>query len=185
MTGTIKSLDAASGCGAIASEDGLTVAFGPSEVLAYDVSSLAVGQVVNFNLRPGKRPRAANVIVQRMLSGRNAQEKHRGVMRLRYLGFEQRGPMRAYLFEGLTPEAERRAYTVEADLALFARHHVGVQEGPSLSLHWLQSLLGKEGASAPLHYTLPEEQMRAYVAARPTARTRHSRPAAPPLTGAR
>jgi cold shock CspA family protein len=185
MTGTIKSLDAASGCGAIASEDGLIVAFGPSEVLAYDVSTLAVGQVVNFNLRPGKRPRAANVLVQRALPTKSPQEKQLGVMRLRYVGFEQRGAMRSYLFEGLTPEAERRAFTVQADLALFARHHVGVQEGPSLCLHWLESLLGKEGASARLHHTLSEEQMVAYVATRPAPRARHGHPNVLPSTGAR
>ena len=65
MTGTIKRLDVASASGVITAEDGLMVRFCPSAVLTYDVPSLAIGQVVSFDLEGGRCPKALNIFVQR------------------------------------------------------------------------------------------------------------------------
>ena len=75
MTGTIKRLDVASASGVITAEDGLIVGFCPSAVLAFDVPSLAIGQVVSFDLEGGRCPKALNVFVQRAPHAVNAQEK--------------------------------------------------------------------------------------------------------------
>lgn len=175
MTGTIKRLDVASASGVITAEDGLIVGFCPSAVLAYDVPSLAIGQVVSFDLEGGRCPKALNVCVQRRPQALNAQERRLEITRLRYIGFEHRGNIRAYLFERLTPGAERRTFTVDADLALFTRHHVGIQEGPALCLHLLAAELDVAGAAVrtSFHCSLTEREMLAHLASRPVPRTKH------------
>ncbi len=176
MTGTIKSLDVASASGVITAEDGLIVGFCPSEVLAYDVATLAIGQVVSFDLEGGRCPKALNVCVQRKPQVLNARDRRFENTRLRYIGFEHKGNMRAYLFEGLEPGAEKRTFTVDADLALFTRHHVGMQEGPALCLHLLAAELDFAGESAwtLVQCSLTDREMLAYLASRPVPRARHS-----------
>src|SRR5450759_100963 len=61
MTGTIKSLGGATESGFITTENGLNVGFCPTSVLAYDVASLAVGQLVSFDLESGRSLKALNV----------------------------------------------------------------------------------------------------------------------------
>ncbi len=78
MTGTIKSLDVGSATGVITAEDGLIVGFCPSAVLQYDVPTLAIGQVVSFELEGGRCPKALNVCVQRPPHGVNGQRKAAG-----------------------------------------------------------------------------------------------------------
>ncbi len=176
MTGTIKSLDVGSASGVISAEDGLIVGFCPSAVLAYDLPILAIGQVVSFDLEGGRFPKALNVCVQRKPQALNAQAKRLEIMRLRYVGFEHRGNIRVYLFERLVPGTEKRKFAVDADLALFARHHIGMQEGPSLCLHLLVEELDAEGtvARTSLKCALSDREMLAYLASRPVPRTKHS-----------
>ena len=75
MTGTIKSLDVGSASGVITAEGGLSVGFSPSAVLAYDVPSLALGQVVSFDLEDGRSPKALNVLLQRPPQAVNGHKK--------------------------------------------------------------------------------------------------------------
>jgi len=58
-------------------------------------------------------------------------------MRLRYLGFEHEGNLRLYCFQRLTPQEQAQTFLVEADLLLFRRHQVHIQEGPALCLKML------------------------------------------------
>ena len=148
MTGTIKSLGGATESGFITTENGLNVGFCPTSVLAYDAASLAVGQLVSFDLESGRYLKALNVSVQRARDASDMEQKRLEVTRLRYMGFEQHGSVRAYRFERLTPGSDKRTFTVEADMALFARHHVGIQEGPALCLHLLVADLEAAGAPA-------------------------------------
>jgi len=174
MTGRIQSLDVASGSGVIMAEDGLIVGFCSSAVLAYDIPTLAIGQAVTFDLQDGRRPKAHNVYVQWASQAVNAKEKSPQVTGLRYLGFEHRGNIRVYLFEGLAPGMEKRTFTVNADLALFTRHHVGMQEGPALSLHLLVEELDAEGTAVQASFkcSLSDREMLAHVASRPVPRTK-------------
>jgi hypothetical protein len=175
MTGTIKSLDLASASGVITIDDGLLVGFCPAAVLAYDVPGLAIGQVVSFDLDGGRCPKALNVCVQRKPQGLNGMEKRLEATRLRYLGFEHRGNIRAYLFEGLTPGAKKRTFAVDADLALFTRHHVSMQEGPALCLHLLAAELDFADAAVrtSCQCSLTDREMLAHLASRPVPRSKY------------
>ena len=94
--------------------------------------------------------------------------------------------MRAYLFEGLEPGAEKRTFTVDADLALFTRHHVGMQEGPALCLHLLMEELEAEGtaAQASFNCSLSDRELLAYVASRPVPRSKQGPRRTLPSSGA-
>ncbi|RPI11563.1 MAG: cold-shock protein [Acidobacteriales bacterium] len=172
MTGTIKRLNSGSGSGVITAQDGLIVDFCPSAVLAYDLPVLAVGQVVSFDLEAGRCPKALNVVVQRAPQDASRQPKRLEITRLRYIGFEHKGNMRAYLFERVTPGAEKRTFTVDADLTLFAKHHVGMQEGPGICLHLLAAELDVAQAAAwtSSQCALTDREMLAYLASRPVPR---------------
>ena len=174
MTGRIMSLDVASGSGVIRAEDGLKVGFCPSAVLAYDIPTLAIGQAVSFDLEDGRHPKALNIYVQWASQTVDAKQRRSQITRLRYIGFEHRGNIRAYLFEGLTPGTEKRTFTVNADLVLFARHHVGMQEGPALCLHLLVEELEAQNTAAPTSFqcSLSDREMLAYLASRPAPRAK-------------
>jgi cold shock CspA family protein len=174
MTGTIKCLDSASASGVITAADGVIVGFRRSAVLAYDVPILAVGQVVSFDLEGGRRPLALNVCVQRAPQSLNGQERRQEITRLRYMGFQQEGGIRSYRFELFVPGEARATFTVNTDLALFTKHHVGIQEGPGLCLHLLAAELDLAGAAAgtPFQYSLTDREMLAYLATRPVPRAK-------------
>lgn len=186
MTGRIKSLDSVTASGVITAADGLMVGFYPSAVLAYDVPILAVGQVVSFDLEGGRRPKALNVCVQRAAPALKAQESRVGITRLRYVGFQQVGSIRSYLFEMFAPGEQRATFTVNADLTLFTRHHVGIQEGPVLCLRLLAAEPDLAGAAAQtsLGCSLTDREMLAHLASRPVPRAKHCPKRTPPASSA-
>lgn len=184
MTGTIKSLGGVNESGFITTENGLIVSFCPTEVLAFDAATLAAGQLVSFDLESGRHLKALNVSVQRARHASNAEQKRLEVTRLRYMGFEQNGSVRAYCFERLTPGSEKRTFTVEAEMALFAKHHVGIQEGPALCLHLLVADLEAAGAPALFQRSLSDREMLAHLASLPVRKTRHGIKRTPPASGA-
>ena len=185
MTGRIKSLDVAGGSGVISAEDGSIVGFRPSAVLAYDIPTLAIGQAVSFDLEDGRSPKALNIYVEWASQTVNAREKRSQITRLRYVGFEHRGNTRAYLFERVTAGEKKRTFAVDADLALFAKHHVGMQEGPALCLHLLVEELDAEDTLARTSFqrSLSDREMLAYLANRPTPRAKHGFKRAPHASG--
>jgi cold shock CspA family protein len=174
VTGTIKRLDVPAASGIITAEDGLTVGFPLSAVMAYDLPVLAVGQVVSFELEDGRCSRARNVCVQKPPQPVHVRSSHQEATRPRYVGFEHKGNVRAYLFEWLMPGTEKRTFAVDADLALFTKHHVGMQEGPALCLHLLLEELDAEGTgeAKPIKCSLSDREMLAYVASRPVAKSK-------------
>ena len=181
MTGTIKSLDPASAAGVITAADGLSVGFNTSAVMAYDLPVLAVGQVVSFDLEGGRRPEALNVCVQRAPQAWNGKERHLGITGLRYMGFQQEGGMRSYRFELFAPGEAKATFTVNTDLALFTKHHVGIQEGPGLCLHLLTAELGLASIAAgtPFQCSLTDREMLAYLATRPVPRAKRGAKTSP------
>lgn len=54
-------------------------------------------------------------------------------MEVRYMGFDQQQSARSYRFDVIEKGQPARRFTVNADLALFLTHRVGLQEGPTLS----------------------------------------------------
>lgn len=185
MTGTIKSYDLASSSGIITAADGSIVGFCPSAVLAYDLPLLAIGQAVSFDLETGRCPKALNVLVQRAPQAVSAQERRLELARLRYLGFEHRGSVRVYRFERLVPGEAKRSFTVDADLTLFTKHHVGIQEGPALCLHLLATELNldSEAGQKASPCSLTDREMLVYLAGRPAPRAKYGAKRTPPAPG--
>jgi cold shock CspA family protein len=180
MTGRIKSLSAGSASGFIAAEDGLTVHFRSSEVLAYDLTSLSVGQVVAFDVQGGDCLRATNVCVLRQQHVADAPARRQHTFQLRYMGFDQTESIRAYRFQGAAPGEETKTYIVTTDLALFRKHRVGIQEGPALCLQALVAdLAGADSIPPPSRRVLTDQDMLAHLASRP-APAKKSRHKAPP-----
>jgi cold shock CspA family protein len=174
MNGTIKSLSAGNASGFIAGEDGLSICFQSSGVLAYDIAGLTVGQLVTFDVEGGKWPKAMNVCVRRQHQIAATPENHHESVDLRYMGFEQVGSVRSYRFDRISPGEEKKTFVVATDLALFLKYHVGIQEGPGLSLHLLSAEMGALGPTAwpLLQCSLTEKDMLAHLASRPAPATK-------------
>jgi hypothetical protein len=103
-----------------------------------------------------------------------------------YSGFEQPANIRHYRFSAVARGRPTRLLTVSVDLALFLKHHVGIQEAPALCLRKL-SRIDLEAAQAG--HELTDGDLAAYVADRTAlaARKRERRrwpkpvkPAVPP-----
>jgi hypothetical protein len=95
-----------------------------------------------------------------------AAEKRAKGSYLQYLGFTHDGNVRIYRFRRVARGEEAREFIVNVDLALFAKHHVSLQEGPALSLQRLSSEAIDPAGTPPLQW-LTDVEMLAYVAARP------------------
>jgi hypothetical protein len=168
VTGRIRSLSAGNGSGLIAVDNGISAHFLASSVLAYDATCLAVGQLVTFDLEDGDWPTATNVCVQRQHRIPVLPGKLRESVPLRYVGFNQAGSLREYKFERIAPGEPTQTLIVSADLALFRKHHVGIQDGPALCLRALEA-----GADVhPLRRPLTEQDLLAHLPSRPAPRAR-------------
>ena len=53
-------------------------------------------------------------------------------MELRYMGFEQTSTSRVYNFDSIIAGKPATRYAVSVEMALFLKHHIGIQEGPAL-----------------------------------------------------
>lgn len=56
-------------------------------------------------------------------------------MELRYMGFAQNQNTRVYKFDCIAKGESTTHFVVTADLSLFLKHHIGIQEGPALCAH--------------------------------------------------
>jgi len=90
---------------------------------------------------------------------------------LQYMGYEQEGRVRSYHFDRISPGEDRQTLIVTADLALFLKHHIGIQEGPALSRQLLLAEMSGQspGASSALHCALTDTEMLAHIASRPAS----------------
>ena len=90
-------------------------------------------------------------------------------MQLRYMGFDQTRNVRLYHFDSVAKGKPVGHFVVSADLMLFQKHHVGIQEGPSLCMHRLATDL--EGLYAS-HHELTDSDLLEFVSARSLAQAR-------------
>jgi len=60
-------------------------------------------------------------------------------MELRYMGFDQSANTRLYRFDKVAKGVPPTEVIMSVDMALFFKHHVGVQEGPALCAHKLNT----------------------------------------------
>ena len=82
-------------------------------------------------------------------------------MELRYMGFEQHDNTRVYKFDGVENRQTIVQVVVTADLALFLKHHISIQEGPDLCARKLST-----DSARPHDYQLTNEDLLAFAAAR-------------------
>jgi hypothetical protein len=90
-------------------------------------------------------------------------------MKLRYRGFDQKQNTRAYRFDGIADGEPAIRFVVTADLTLFLKHRIGIQEGPALSANKLTADLDKLRNG---DHELTNEDLLAYVTDRAAAEAR-------------
>src|SRR6267142_1667241 len=161
MTGRIKNLSAGSDSGFIEAENGLRFHFDSCAVLAYDITYLAVGQLVTFDLEAGGSPKAVNICLQRSHQAVHPEGKRKETT-LRYVGFDQTKGIRTYRFERTAVGEETESFAVTTDMALFTKHRIGIQEGPGLCLHLLMEGVVDALGTVELNRSLTEQHMLAY-----------------------
>ena len=172
MSGRIKNLSAGSASGLIEAENGRRYHFDSWSVLVCDVTYLAVGQLVTFDLEAGSNANAVNICLQRLHQLPHAERKQKETT-LRYLGFDQTMGIRTHRFERASGGEETETFAVTTDVALFTKHHIGIQEGPALCLHLLMVRLGDAaGGTAALQCSLTEEHLLTYLASKPVPGTK-------------
>jgi len=168
MIGRIKNLDVKSRSGFIQDENGRAVYFGRSSVWEHDFQYLAVGQVVSFELQAVGRLSATNVHPFEGKYRPHFPEKPQGPLQLRYVGFSQANGLRTFQFQAVAEGEETRDYAVTADVGMFAKYHVGIQEGPALCKRLvLAELTAAHENCGP--FKLVEKDILAHVAARAVA----------------
>jgi hypothetical protein len=68
-------------------------------------------------------------------------------MRFLYMGFSQEASLRCYRFQGVVPKDRptkvlpNLEFRLNADMGLFAEHHIPLQDAPALCLQILTSML--------------------------------------------
>ncbi len=165
MTGTIKNINPDNRSGWIKAQNGQTVYFSGSAVWEHDYPFLAVGQTVSFDLLERQRPRAINVHLFEDRHTPRKPEHADGPAQLRFVGFNQANAIRTFHFMVVVAGKEVRDYTVTANMEMFWKHRVGIQEGPALcSRVVLAELAAVRGAIVPL--TLTEDDILAHIASR-------------------
>jgi cold shock CspA family protein len=161
MMGRIKMLNLGNAGGVIKTENGKSVSFEVSAVLAYDVACLAVGRLVSFDLEGRHGSSAINVCVLGLHPP--SPDVQRRPASVRYVGFEQAQGIRSYKFERNWPGEDTETMVVTTDLALFTRHRVPIQEGPALCMRLLEA---EAEPGQELRRSLTEKDLIAFLAAR-------------------
>ena len=87
--------------------------------------------------------------------------------RLRYMGFNQTTSIRAYKFERVETGVETLSFIITVDVALFTKHRIGIQEGPSLCMSLLAGELETPDVVGGMRNRLEESDVLSYLASRP------------------
>ena len=93
-------------------------------------------------------------------------------MQLRYMGFDQTTNIREYKFDGVAAGETAKHFVVSADLALFVKYGVGLQEGPALCLKRLSADLEM---LQPLSHELTSGDLAAQASAQAAAAEQKTR----------
>ncbi len=139
MIGRISVLGTATLFGIIKADNGLSVRFDHAAVMAYDVTGLALDQLVSFDIENGSHPKAINVCVRKEHAAPVRDESRHDPVRLRFMGFEQKGMARDYRFDQVSTVGDTIHLQVLIAMTLFTKFHVGIQDGPALCLHVLNN----------------------------------------------
>ena len=88
-------------------------------------------------------------------------------MDLRYMGFDQHDNIRAYKFDGVEEGQPIVRLVITADLTLFLKYHINIQEGPDLCG---RKLSADSAGSVQHDHQLTDEDLLAFTTARAGAR---------------
>lgn len=166
MTGTIVQLAPATQSGVIRAEDGSRVLFSASAV-AGGFDTLALGGRVRFDCdRACSQVTAVRALPEPALSD--------APLDLRYVGFDQAQNVRHYKFDAIARGQSTRRFVITANMALFLKHRVAMQDGPALCLRKLLSDLETSPSSS--RHELSDGDLLAHAAARAAALERKARP---------
>jgi len=92
-------------------------------------------------------------------------------MALRYMGFDQRQNIRAYKFDNVAEGEPTIRFVITADLTLFQKHHIAIQEGPGLCAQKLSADLEKPQTGS---HELTGDDLLAHASARAAAVARQA-----------
>src|SRR5438105_12744263 len=95
----------------------------------------------------------------------------REAMALRYMGFEQRQSTRVYKFDSIVKGEPTIHLAITADLTLFHKYQIGIQEGPGLCAEKLAADVGNPGTR---DYQLTVEDLAAHATAKAAAVVRQA-----------
>jgi hypothetical protein len=84
-------------------------------------------------------------------------------MELRYRGFNQNENTRTYKFDAVSKGESAVEVAVTVDMALFLKHHIGIQEGPALCA---QKVTADTVSTQKHDYELTNEYLLAFANAR-------------------
>lgn len=94
-----------------------------------------------------------------------------GVMALRYMGFDQAQNTRTYKFDCVADGEPATRIVITADLTLFQKHHIALQEGPGLCAQKLAADLEKP---QPGGHELTGDDLLAHASARAAVAARQA-----------
>lgn len=164
MTGRIEELATPQRPGRIATRTG-TNRFHFSYRLTEEIpEALAMGQLVSFELQKGSPELAVDV---RPTASEEAIVENNGApYEIRYRGFEQTGNVRLFKFQAWRSGEENKEAIVSADLTLFRKHQIGIQEGPVICLRLLKTAFQESDVITLTVWegALSDEDLRAHVA---------------------
>jgi len=173
MTGRIEVSATARQPGRITTRTGAST-FEYAYLLAPGGARLRVGRLVSFELERGTANAAVKVRgIDRetlFLGGPD------GPPEVRYYGFDQKNDVRSFKFRAWRTGQENQEVIVSADLALFRKHGITVQEGPALCLRFVQAELQQPGFSGTTRWerALTEEEVVAHMAQRQSSSRKRS-----------
>ncbi|MFB3904635.1 MAG: hypothetical protein ACE15E_14390 [Acidobacteriota bacterium] len=165
MTGRIEILATARRPGRITTHTGPD-RFHYSYQLGPGRDQLRVGGLVTFELEKGHDGVAVRVRAleqhESLLAGQSGRPE------VRYEGFEQKNDVRSFKFRTWRAGEENQEVIVTADLALFRKYGITIQEGPALCLRFVEGELHEPNTSqrGGCTRTLTEKEMIAHISHR-------------------
>ncbi len=123
-------------------------------------------------MQSGHWPKASNVhLFEDRHMPHIPESRPQAAVQLRYVGFDQDQQTRNFRFHATVAGEETRDYVVTADVRLFQKHHVGIQEGPALCTRILLAQLAASNDHNPrsMRAVLSEKDLIAHVASRVVA----------------
>jgi len=168
MTGRIEKLATAEQEGRITTNSGPMQFHFTYQQEAGTPEQLTLGQLVSFELEKGTTQSAVEVRRKESLSFRASDGT--AAREIRYQGFQQTRNVRSYKFQAWRSGEENQETIVTADLALFRKHGIGIQEGPEISLRLVKAEFLESRLVDPTVWTraLSDKDMLEHLSSRAT-----------------